>query len=437
MSTHDRFSAESGSTFTPFWHRLPSFFLYPLQTGTFLRMAGYSVLGGLSRLIPDPFSSAVYVILWIVFFKYAFLVLERTANGQFDEPGGGLQDNQDGDAAQVMRQYGLFILVGISSGLLTVMLGEFGYGLGSLFTSLVIPAGIMIIATTRSLGQAINPARILFYIRTIGSPYLALCFLIFSLTLSGEWLQEFLCTCSGANPFLSLPLLSFADFYFALIAYHMMGYAIYQYHEELGVFAAVSFEEAEAKLSPGKAADPVLSRLGSLIANDQQDEALDLLRNELRTRWENNELHDRFQKLLFAMGKQTEALHHAREFIAKLVTEKRMFQALDLCEQCLALDPEFQLQDSYQVHELAAAARMAKRSKLALDLMRRFDRRYPDHPHIPHVYLLSAQILSEHYRMDKEALKILQALQAKFPDHALVNEARQYAEVLSKVAAIG
>jgi TolA-binding protein len=69
--------------------------------------------------------------------------------------------------------------------------------------------------------------------------------------------------------------------------------------------------------------------------------------------------------------------------------------------------------------------------------MRRFDRRYPDHPHIPAVYLLSAQILSEHYKMDKEALQILQALQAKFPDHALAKEARQYQDVLNKVAAMG
>lgn len=181
----------------------------------------------------------------------------------------------------------------------------------------------------------------------------------------------------------------------------------------------------------------MLSKLGSLIANGQQDEAIDLLRGELRTRWENNDLHERYQKLLVAAGKQTEALHHAREFIAKLVTEKRLFQALDLSEQCLKVDPEFQLQDSFHVHDLAIAARMGRRSKLALDLMRRFDRRYPNHPHIPSVYFLSAQILSEHYRMDKEALQILQALQSKFPDHALVKEARQYQEALNKVAAIG
>jgi tetratricopeptide (TPR) repeat protein len=433
MANQNRFSAESGSTFTPFWRRLPSFFLYPLQMGSMLRIAGYSCLGGFSILLPNVFGGLLYIILWIIFLKYAFVVMERTANGQFDEPG-GLQDKEEGDASQVMRQYGLFVILGLFVGLFGYLFGKVGYGVGSLLLNVVVPAGIMIIAVKRSLAQALNPGEILFYIKTIGSAYLALCAFLFSLLTSSQWLQGFLH--EHMDSWLAMPLLIFVNFYFVLIIYHMMGYAIYQYHEELGVFAAVGFEEAEAKLSPGKAADPVLSKLGTLIANGQQDEAIELLRNELRTRWENNDLHERYQKLLVASGKQTEALHHAREFIVKLVNEKRLFQALDLSEQCLKLDSEFQLQDSYQIHDLAIAARMGQRAKLALDLMRRFDRRYPNHPHIPPVYLLSAQILSEQYRMDKEALQILQALLAKFPDHALVKEASQYKDALIKVAAI-
>lgn len=431
MSGIDKLAANSA--FTPFWQRLPAFFSYPMQLGSMLRIGGYSIFGGISMFIPAPFNGVLHLILWIVFLKYAFLVMERTANGQFDEPG-NLNGNEDGDAAQVLRQFGLFFVVGLSILLLASLFGEVGYDLGSLLLNILIPAGIMIIAVEHSLWQAINPAKIFFFIKTIGSPYLALCFFLISLTTSGDWLQGFLY--QHMDSWLALPLLSFVEFYFALITYHMMGYAIYQYHEELGVVAAVSFDEAAAKLTPGKAADPLLSKLSALIAEGKQGEAIELLRNELRTQWERNDLHERYQKLLAAEGKKTEALLHAREFIFKLVNEKRLFQALDLCEQSLKIDPEFQLQDSFQVHELASAARMAKRIKLALDLMRRFDRRYPDHPHIPPVYLLSAQILSEHYRMDKEAMQILHALQAKFPNHALAQEARQYLEVLNKLSTV-
>lgn len=431
MSEHDRFSTESNSpTFTPFWRRLPLFFLYPMQTGSIMRITGYSVIGSISMLLPDWFNVFLRLILWVVFLKYAFVVMERTANGQFDEPQ-HVNDNEEGNTSQVMRQFGLLVVVAFIVGLLAAKFGKVGYGVGLLLMNIIPPAGIMIIAVSHSFWEALNPAQILFYMKTIGSPYLALCFVLTSLIGSSQWLQSFMNVHMGSM--LALPLLSFIEFYFVLITYHMMGYVIYQYHDELGVHVAVSFEEAEAKLAPGKVVDPVISQLNSLIANGQTDEAIDLLREALRTRWESNDLHERYQKLLFATGKQTEALHHAREFINKLVAEKRLFQALDLCEQCMKLDPEFQQQDSNHVHGLASAAYMAKRQKLALDLMRRFDRRYPDHPHIPSVYLLSAQILSEHYLMHKEAKQILQAMQTKFPDHALTREAQQ---PLNKLAAI-
>jgi tetratricopeptide (TPR) repeat protein len=390
------------------------------------------VFGGISMFIPATFGGILRLVLWIVFLKYAFLVMERTANGQFDEPS-DVNGQEEGDAAQVVRQFGLFIVFGVLFGLLAAMFGKAGYGLGWILMNVLPPAGIMIIAVTRSFWQALNPVQIFFYIKTIGSPYLALCFILLSLTGSGQWLQVFLYR--HMDSWLALPLLYFVEFYFALITYHMMGYAIYQYHEKLGVYADVSFEEAEAKLSPGKVADPVLAKLGSLVANGQQEEAIELLREELRTRWENNDLHERYQKLLMASGKQAAALNHGREFINKLVTEKRLFQALDLCEQCLKIDPEFLQQDASHVYELATAANMGKRQHLAIDLMRRFDRRYPDHPHIPSVYLLSAKILSEHFNMNKEAMQILQGLQAKFPDHALAREARINMDALGKSAA--
>jgi tetratricopeptide (TPR) repeat protein len=434
MPEQDRFSAESNTVFIPFWERLPRFLLYPMQIGSMLRIAGYSIFGGISMLLPDLFSGLLRLILWIVFLKYAFLVMERTAGGRFDEPS-DVNGHEEGDAAQVMRQFGLLSVFGLLFTLLAFMLGQAGYGLGWLLMNVLPPAGIMIIAVTRSFWQALNPAQIFFYIKTIGSPYLALCFLLMSLSASGEWLQGFLY--QHMSSWLAWPLLSFVEFYFALIAYHMMGYAIYQYHEKLGVDADVSYEEATAKLAPGKASDPILAKLGSLMADGKQDEALDLLREELRTRWESNDLHDRYQKLLVAAGKEDAALNHGREFIHKLVNEKRLFQALDLCEQCMKINPEFELQDSFHVYELASAAKIGNRQNLALNLMRRFDKRYPNHPHIPSVYLLAAKILSEHFRRDKEAMQILHTLQSKFPDHSTADEARQYLEVLQKFATAG
>jgi len=398
-----------------------------------MRIAGYSLFGGLAMFIPPMFGALLSLILWIVFLKYAFVVMERTAGGQFDEPND--VDGQEGDAAQVIRQFALFIVFGIVFAALGYLLGVPGIVIGAILVNALPPAGIMIIAVTRSLLEALNPFRIYFFIRTIGTPYLALCFILFSLTSSGAWFKGFVY--SHIHSWLALPVLSFVEFYFALITYHMMGYVIYQYHDDLGVGAKVGYAEAEARLSPNKAADPVLVELTKLVSSGREDKAIDLLEHELRMRWESNDLHERYQKLLVATGKLKPALHHGREFIVKLVNEKRMCQALDLCEECFGLDPEFQLQDSYQVYDLAVVAEMDRRKDLALKLMRRFDSRYPEHPHIPAIYLLSAQILNEHLQMHDEAKNILRALKAKFPDHALAEEAGRYLDIVSKTAAIG
>ncbi len=433
MADNPRFSTVPAPALTPFWRRLPGFFLFPVQGGSLLRIVGYAVMGTIAMLIPPLLGALLRVILWIVFLRYAFLVMERSANGRFDALS-DIDAQEEGETAQVVRQYALFIVMGLVIGVFAGLFGRSGYSAGFWITSALMPASVMIIAVTHSIGQALNPRQIGFYIKTIGAPYFALCFFLLSFSVSSKWLRGFLY--GHMQSWLALPLLSFIEFYFVLIVYHMMGYVIYQYHDKLGLAADVSFEEAEARLSPGKGTDPLLARLNALTVDGQNEEALALLRDSLRQRWDENDLHERYQKLLVLTGHQAEALRHAREFIAKLAGEKRMFQALDLCEQAFESDPGFQLQDASQIRELAAAAHLARRHRLALDLMRRFDKRYPGHSDIPAIYLLSAQVLGDHYKRHREALQILRAIQAKFPDHALAGEARRYAEVLEKISAL-
>jgi tetratricopeptide (TPR) repeat protein len=427
------FSAAGTPALTPFWHRLPRFFLYPLQLGSMLRIAGFSVFGGISLVIAPLFGGLLNLLLWIAFLKYAFLVLEHTARGHLEEPGHAVADTLDEHTASVIKQFVLFAVAGGAGGVLSAKFGLTGLVLSGLVLSLIMPAGIMIIAISGSLLQALHPGRIFFLVRTIGSPYLALYFFLASLTGGSAWLQGFLL--AHLDSWVVLPLLTFVELYFTLIMYHMMGYALYQYHESLGLKVAVDFDRAEAGQAAGPKADPILLKLNALMAQGEHEQAIDVLEGALRIRWQDNNLHDRYQKLLLAAERGPTALRHGREYIGKLVNEKRMGRAMDLCEECLALDPEFQLQDPAQVRELARAAQLAQRPKLALRLVRGFDQRHPKHPHVPAVLLLYAQILSEHYHKDKEALLVLRSLLARFPEHALASEARQYQAVLEKLGA--
>jgi tetratricopeptide (TPR) repeat protein len=311
---------------------------------------------------------------------------------------------------------------------------EVWIGLGNALIALIAPASIMILAEFKSLMQAINPLQVIRYMVRIGYPYLALCFTLFFFTESAERLQGFFH--EYVFSLLAHLLTSGANFYFAIVIFNMIGYVMFQYHEQLGIEVKMTHQEAEARHSPNTKPDPVTEKLNAMMASGNTVEALKFMRYQLRMRWEDNDLQWRYQRLLQATGKQQDASDHAREFITKLVNEKHYAQALNLYEHWFKADPEFRLQESDQVHDLASAAKASHRTELALSLLEDFEQHYPEHPHIQANYLLTAKILTESCRKDREALELLNRMVEKFPDHELTAEARQYMEVINKLAAI-
>jgi outer membrane protein assembly factor BamD (BamD/ComL family) len=83
----------------------------------------------------------------------------------------------------------------------------------------------------------------------------------------------------------------------------------------------------------------------------------------------------------------------------------------------------------------ATAAMQARETALAADLLRNFDKRFPKHKDTPGVYFLGARLLSEQSRQHEKAAKILRAVLAHFPDHAVAGEARTYLTVLENLLA--
>ena len=98
-----------------------------------------------------------------------------------------------------------------------------------------------------------------------------------------------------------------------------------------------------------------------------------------------------------------------------------------------ALDAAFQPEADVLLG-LAEGALQARDATRAAALVKGFDKRFPGHPDIPGVYFLGARIMSEHAHDQATAMKILQVLVQRFPEAAVVPQAKQYLEVLAKVA---
>ena len=426
-------SLSDENTLTPFWRRLPRFFAYPLQLGAMLRIGGYTV-AGLVVIFVMPLIGFLFVaLLWIAFLKYAFVALEHTAQGHLDEPGANGSMLGEGSTLLVIKSFLLYLTFGFLIGLLAVGFGPGGLVAGTMLGSFLLPAAVMILALSGSLLEALNPLRMSALVQAMGSPYFGLCFFLMSLGEGAQWLQRFLW--NHMEVWLALPLMTFVGLYFTLIIFHMMGYALYQYHEALGYRAKVSFQQAEAKQTRRAESDPVVSRLNTLMAEGNPDAAQELLEESLRTRWQDNGLHERYHKLLLATDKKEPALRHGREFIHKLLNDKRPGRALDVYEKCRSLDPGFQPQDPAHLLELARIAQTSNRPQLAFDLLRDFRRLCPEHPEVPSALLLAARILSEQMQRDRDAVFLLRHLLEKFPEHEAAAEAQEYLGVLAKFGA--
>jgi TolA-binding protein len=97
--------------------------------------------------------------------------------------------------------------------------------------------------------------------------------------------------------------------------------------------------------------------------------------------------------------------------------------------------PDLLITDSTLLLPLATQAFEQGRDATAFELLRGFDKRFPESPDIPGVYLLAAKILLEKRNDYAMAQKIFMHMAKRFPQHPLAGEATRLAQVADKMAA--
>jgi hypothetical protein len=291
----------------------------------------------------------------------------------------------------------------------------------------------MALSATNSFSQAINPLLWVAIMGQVGKAYLAL--FVFLLLLSGGGLILVPMLAPLLGGWLALPLLNFVFLYFNLIMFNMMGYALYQFHRELGLEVKIGFAETEANVQGRGAhvpvkADPVAEVVAAKVALGDLTGALDAAYEQQRVEVDNIVAQERYHKLLLLADKKERALDHGRRYLSTLLRLARDDLAFDLFKRLRELDEGFQPEPE-QVLRLAEIAFRRRDAALVLALVRGFDRHNPRHADVPGVYLLSARVLSEHYRKDAAASVLLRRLRQQFPDHPLASEAEAYLKVLN------
>lgn len=321
------------------------------------------------------------------------------------------------------------------------------YWMVMVLLSLLLPAAAIVIALEDKFFKALNPVNAVYLIQAMGSAYFALW--AFFLAIAGT--RQMVLTAGSSWPtVVSFPLEMAVATYLALVLFAIMGYALYQFHQELHLDVEVDFDdhrqaggaEAIAKAGSARAAlrdvgpqDPLERKVQALLAQDNVKEAIAEVRDHMRYDRFDAALNTRLHALYALQGDAAATLAHGQQWLTSLARAGDGTQALVALRALIGLDPAFRAEDGDVVLPAATAAYQAHDHLLAADLVRNFDKRFPQHKDTPAVFFLGARLLSEQMRQHDKAAKILRAVLAHFPDHSVAGEAKMYLSVLEGMLA--
>jgi hypothetical protein len=403
----------------PFWHRLRAISTYPTRGGALWTLIALTLASAVLYLL--PFGFVVRLMLSAAAYAYAVLILRNTANGRFDAP----EVNMDGEGAgysQIALQFVFIVLMFLGFLLFGVFLGS----IVAIALALAMPGATISLAMDDNFGNALNPAQWWAIASRLGWPYLALAGLSAVIVISQANAQAMLEMVLGG--FLAHVASYFVSTYAVFATFHLMGYVIYQYHEELG------HEIAQPAIAlRDRNADPdqdLLDEAAQLVLDGDSTGAEQLLARRLAARGGTAAVHTQYRKLLRLRNDAVESSRHGREYLNILMQQGQQKQALDLVKDCLALDPDFEPLQPEHILPLARRAAEIQQTQVAVQLTEAFAEYHPGHPDVAANAMIAAKLLAEKQGDERRALAVLKTARATLGPHPEIDAYLQFLDKL-------
>jgi hypothetical protein len=411
----------TGNIIEPFWNHLNRFFIYPIYPKPLLLNLALAVAASIFTG-PGLTSSLIQIGLWAVLLKYAYACLQATATGNLVPPPVTPKTISE-DLLQVFKQVVLFaILVFVFQWVST----KFEIFLGFVYLSLAIlfmPAMIMILVATNSVFSALNPLIFVPVVFRIGWPYLLL-YLFLSILgaapmVIGRMAETYL------PPWLFMSLQTFAANYYTIISYHLMGYVLLQYHEQIGYQVDPENFIPDRKKGPAGESDPtaqLLNRTEQLIKEGKHTEAADLIGNETKSQdLADLALYEKYFTLLEIIQRIPEMVAHGNRYLDLLVKKNKTREACDVYLKCVSKDSHFD-PDPAVLFKLGGWLK----DDSAISAYNKLVKNHPSHPLVPKALFKAAQLFKEKMAQPEKAKQVLGLLMKRFPRHEIIPLAKSY-----------
>lgn len=442
----------------PFWERPHRFLVMALDSAVVMRMVGLSaafaasfVLLSLGGLGPYFMALPLLAIL-VVGLVYGFKILERSSRGYLRPSEYALTDQELVSKTLPFR----FVAINLACGALVVLLvaltggNEFIAMLVWLLIFVgVLPAATMRLVITGSLRTASNPAEMVALVKRVGKAYGVLAAFVFAGDLFRTYGMIALAAYAGVTAstlrggpgfgeFVVLFLVSVGFWYFTYVICALIGYTMYQYAARLNYSVMGLGERSMRSVATARTIDVMGRRrdamIGQLVADGDVRDAIKLLQSDLQNRPNDLSLHARMHKLVLAEGNGLRIDDQTDKYLNLLVKSQNWSEALALYQEGVDRRPQWSPREGATVAALAQAALRAGKPQIAGTLIKGFDKKFLNHPDIPKVYLVGAQLMAEFAGKPDEARRILQYLLQKYPVDAMAPEATRYLEVMNRMA---
>ena len=409
----------------PFWTRLPKFFTYPFS----LQPLALIIILSIASLILSKLSIIgllLKIVLWGILFKYSFSALKATAHGDLTPPGITSKTISE-DFMQVFKQIAIYIIIGFIFAWLIPTAGIIVAVLFLIFALLYVPAIIILLVTTKSLLHAVNPVVFTRLAFRIGRGYFLMYFFLFLLgsapAILGQYIMKFL----PAQLFELF--IGFAKNYYTIISYHLMGYVILQYHEEVGY--QVDYEDfKESVVKPKEIEEDestnMLNRVNIMIKDGKLDDAISFIKDTTKTHPITNiTLSERYLNLLIMKKQKPAMLKHCITHLDLLAHENIKIKACELYAKCLAMNKEF-IPTSFALFKIGGWLNETGKTKESIRTYNRMIKAFPNDALVPKAYYRCAQIFHDRLMDHSRANKILSALIKKYPEHEIIPQVKNY-----------
>ena len=257
--------------------------------------------------------------------------------------------------------------------------------------SLWLPSAALVIAIDDAFFKSLNPLFVGHFVRTMGAAYFVLW--VFVLAIVGAR-QLVLAVGAEWPTYVRLPVEMGLGTYLGIVLCALMGYVIYQFHQELhlevevdfnthrkagGVAAIADAGSARAAVASAHPMDPLEHRIQAALAKGDIKEAIAEVKDELRYDRLDPALNTRLHALYMRAGDRSVTLDHGQLWLSGLARAGDAKPLLAALHKLRTIDDRFTPRNGDLMLPLAQAAERAGERDLALELLRGFAPHFAEH----------------------------------------------------------